>query len=107
MVELKPGRSADLTERVNTQQPLNKIGTGSDSDQPKDSLQKCWVEKGLGSVLRQLLFWLVAIAPSSDFALDTLNFCLANRLGKPSSDELRPPGCRIIRRDELDFDNRH
>ena len=34
------------------------------SDQPKDSLQRVGVER---RVLREVRFWLVAIAPSSDF----------------------------------------
>ena len=52
---------------------VEKIRTGSDSDQLKAHLKRSGFERG---VLRELRFGLVAIAPSSDFAQPLLSIQL-------------------------------
>ena len=63
---------------MSTQQWLDKIRTGSDSDQPRSRPQR--VEFWTDAVLTPCVIWLVAIAPSSDFASGTLNFAAVSQL---------------------------
>ena len=75
--------SAHWADKI--QRAVRKIRTGSDSDLPKIHLQEVEVETAQAVILRQLRFWLVAIAPSSDFVLPSL-LCSISQLSIDSSD---------------------